>query len=245
MDTNGLALCCRYCYPPNSLHLCGPEKQNDLRWYTATYKTDKGTSEIVSQFTTLYPYLILIAGINGIKNPFHPKVVEAYWIGNELLSAVPHSHFIAHLEDAIKLNRLIPKKYRELIYQKITFGGLPHHSYHVLNIYKRTGQLLLNHTLETMEACLVGWGKIIAIFPSFLIVKTRRLNFVNERLMFGKMVERKIFFAEGKDRIKENIFINDWISYHWGKICQKLNQKQLYNLIYYTHLSLHLANVTP
>ena len=62
MDFAGLALCSRYSYPPNSLSLCGPDRQNDLKWYSGSRQADHGTIEILTHFSTLYPYLRLIAG---------------------------------------------------------------------------------------------------------------------------------------------------------------------------------------
>ena len=96
MDLKGLALCSRYSYPPNSLSLCGPDKKKDLNWYSIYQQTDKGTLEILSQFSTLYPYLTLIAQENKIKDPFNQKVVEAYWIGNNLLHKIPVKSFVTH-----------------------------------------------------------------------------------------------------------------------------------------------------
>lgn len=243
MDRKGLALCCRYCFPPNSYHLCGPEKQSDLGWYTATQIVDRGTSEILSQFSTLYPYLVLIAGANGIKNPFHPKVVEAYWVGNELLTYVSTRHFIMHLENSILLKKLLSRRDRNLTYQKVALGGLPHHSYHVFNIFKRTGNITNIHTLQTMEACIIGWGKVIKITSTFLLIKTIQLNISKGKLIFGNTIFRKIFFPQSKDIMKKNLQIGDWISYHWGTFCQKLNSIQLHNLIYYTNISLRIANL--
>ncbi len=232
MSLSGLALCSRYSYPPNSLSLCGPDKKSDLNWYSENQKTDRGTLEILSQFSTLYPYLTLIASENKIKDPFEKSVVEAYWVGNNLLHRIPITSFVSLLSNKIDVKAKI----------KIVNGALPHHSFHVLNVYKRTGHLDILHTIETMDACLANWGKVIKINKDFIIVNTKPLSIINNKLQFGKLKERKIIPQGEKDILLKNLKIGDWISYHWGYFCHKLTSVQLRNLVYYTNYSIKLAN---
>lgn len=243
MDLKGLALCSRYSYPPNSLSLCGPDKKKDLNWYTVTQKTDKGTLEILSQFFTLYPYLTLIASVNKINDPFDKKVVEAYWIGNKLLHQIPATSFVGHLSDKIRLKEKIKRPDLYRIFDKITEGALPHHSFHVLNIYKRTGHLGILHTLETMDACLINFGKVIKMSSSSIMVETKPLRLKNNHLMFDQNMNRTIMTQGEKDILFKQLKIGDWISYHWGYFCQKLTNEQLQNLVYYTNLSVKYANI--
>src|SRR3989338_6908214 len=239
MSLSGLALCSRYSYPPNSLSLCGPDKKSDLNWYSENQKTDRGTLEILSQFSTLYPYLTLIASENKIKDPFEKSVVEAYWVGNKLLHQIPITSFISHLSDKIRMKAKIQKKDFYKIFDKITEGALPHHSFHVLNIYKRTGHLDIPHTVETMDACLINFGRVIKMSSSSIIVETRPLRLKNNHLIFDQNMNRTIMTQGEKDVLFKQLKIGDWISYHWGYFCQKLSQSQLKNLIYYNNLSVN------
>lgn len=242
MDLKGLALASRYSYPPNSLFLCGPDKKTDLNWYTVTQKADKGTLEILSHFSTLYPYLTLIAQENKIKDPFDQKVVEAYWVGNDLLHKIPIKSFVTHLSDKIHLKGKINRPDLHQIFDKISDGALPHHSFHVLNIYQRTGHLDIPYTLETMDACLINWGKIIKINKDSVVVKSKPLRLKDGKLHFGNSRERTIIPQGEKDVLFRDLKIGDFISYHWGYFCQKLSSLQLGNLIYYTNFSIKLAN---
>lgn len=240
---DGLAICTRYSYPPNSLSLCGPDKKKDLNWYSINQQADKGTLEILSQFSTLYPYLTLIAQENKIKDPFDQKVVEAYWIGNDLLHKIPVRSFVTHLSDKIHLKKKIKRPDLHRIFDKISDGALPHHAFHVLNIYKRTGYLEIPHTIETMDACLINWGKIKKIIPGAIVIETKPLRVINNQLGFGSVRQRTIISQGEKDILFTAVKIGDWISYHWGYFCQKLTADQLKNLIYYTNLSVKLANI--
>lgn len=243
MSLSGLAVASRYSYPPNSLSLCGPDKKADLKFYAENQKTDKGTLEILSQFSTLYPYLQLIAQQNKLADPFDPSIVEAYWLGNHLLHQIPLSPFVAHLSESTMLKKKLKRNHLEKILKKLTYGGLPHHSFHVLNIYKRTGHLDIPHTLATMDACLINWGKIKKILPQALVVETAPLIIYNNQLRFGPKKERTIMSQGKKDVLFSHLEIGDFVSYHWGYFCQKLTSLQLNNLIYYTNLSIKLANL--
>lgn len=242
MNQNGLTLCARFAYPPNSLSLCGPVKQEDLKWYTSSGKVDKGTPEILTKFTTLFPYLNLIAYENNIRDPFEREVVEAYWLGNKLLNNITAEKLINFAGENLGLKKKLNKKRLTSIFQNMEDGGIPHHAYHVLNIYKRTGHTQTDHTVETMDACIINWGKITKINPGSLIVETKPLAIIGHKLTLGKPILRKIIAQGRKDFLFNTLKIGDFISYHWGYFCQKLNKTQLDNLRFYTQISIDSAN---
>ncbi len=242
MNLAGLALCSRFSYPPNSLSLCGPDKKNDLSWYAGTQKTDKGTAEILSQFSTLYPYLELIAHENGLSDPFLPQIVEAYWLGNQLLKNISAQHFAGHLKDKIGLKKMLKPQKLTAVLGKLDYASIPHHAFHVLNIYKRTGYLASEHTVQTMDACIINWGKVKKINKNSTVVDTSPLRSTNNKLSFGMSVERTLITQGEKDVLFSKLKKDDWVSYHWGYFCQKLDKRQLRNLVYFTRLSISLAN---
>lgn len=242
MNNQGLAFCSRFSYPPNSLSLCGPQKQNDLAWYTTTLQVDKGTQEILTQFGTAYPYLVLIAYENDIRDPFDLRVVEAYWLGNNLLSNVKMHPFVKHLSAKLSLKKRLKKPQLDQVFTKIGKGALPHHSFHVLNIYKRTGLVDTPHTLQTMDACIINWGQILSISKNKITVSTKPLTISSDRLCFGLSRKRMLLTQGANDILAKDLRLGDWVSYHWGYFCQKLNPHQLKNLIYYTNLSIQFAN---
>lgn len=242
MDLKGLAVCSRYAYPPNSLSLCGPDKKKDLSWYTNTLQIDSGTVEILSQFSTLYPYLKLIAEYNLIKDPFDIRVVEAYWLGNSLLNNIPVKGFSKHLKDALDLKRKLNSNNLEQILEKIGKGALPHHAFHVLGIYKRTGNIDSYHTVSTINACLINWGKVISINKNSLVVQTSQLDIIRDKLAYSDPRTCSIMPQGENDVLFQKIKTGDNVTYHWGYFCQKINNSQLRNLVYYNSSSLKLAN---
>lgn len=241
LNLSGIFLCSRYSYPPNSLSLCGPDKKTNLAWYSSSGKGDMGNVEILTQFATLYPYLSFIAYENNLKDPFDPKVVEAYWIGNKLLYNIAQNHFTRYLKDTLGLRKMIKSKNLATLMKKVSLGAIPHHSFHVLNVFQRTGHNSSQHTLETMDACLINWGQIIEIEKDSLLVKTRALGNRRNKLYFTRPIVRSVMAQGGKDILFAKLSLGDYISYHWGYFCQKLNPVQLTNLQYYTHISLKLT----
>jgi hypothetical protein len=67
---------------------CGCDDNRTLFEYGIENATDGGLSPLLRRFTGALPYLQLIARAKGIADPFDPRVVEAYWIGNQLLDGV-------------------------------------------------------------------------------------------------------------------------------------------------------------
>lgn len=243
MNHKGLLLCSRYSFPPNSYYLCGPEKQKDLQYYSEGGQVDLGTKEILEQFSTMYPYLRLIATENNIQDPFDPRVVEAYWLGNTLLKNVSVNHLGRHMIEIVGVKKKLKKREMDDLSLKLEVGAMPHHAFHVLNVWKRTGHDDSYHTVGTMEACLIGWGKVKHVFTTSLSIETRRLKMENGRLIYGEKIERKIETQGKNDKQIQKVAAGDWISYHWGKFSQKLTAQQLRNLIFYTNEALKLANI--
>ena len=50
---------------------------------------DQGLVQLVQAFSGAWPYLELISAGCDIRDPLDQRVVEAYWVGNELLDRVP------------------------------------------------------------------------------------------------------------------------------------------------------------
>ena len=84
----GPLLFARYAYPPNSLGYCGADATRTLLEYGDARASDGGLAELARTFEGAWPYLTLIAHANEIADPLDPRVVQAYWVGNELLDRV-------------------------------------------------------------------------------------------------------------------------------------------------------------
>jgi len=91
--TPGPILFARFAYPPNELGYCGPPDSRALLHYGAAGFVDPGLGQLARGFAGAWPYLELIARATGIADPLDRRVVEAYWMGNELLDRVDMTLF--------------------------------------------------------------------------------------------------------------------------------------------------------
>lgn len=259
MNSTGLLTCTNYAFPPNSLHYCGPEKQSQIVAYQQEQVADEGLSQILREFQTLYPYLTLIAHENNIRDPFDPRVVEAYWIGNDLLKNVSTKHFYRHFVEALNLKKKIKHKDFELLVGKFDQGALPHHTFHVLNVFIRTDHHSIEHTIETMDACRIGWGKVVNSEQSIansnkLTITTKPLVLKGGKLTLEKPVKKQINFdnsqflnlksalpnaSQGGSEIE-----NRYVTFHWNSFCDTVTDNQVRQLEHYTNLAINLANNT-
>jgi len=239
---DGLVRCSRYAFGPNRLHYCGPDANREILGYINENNGDFGLKTLLQQFNTMYPYLFQIAKSNGIKNPFDDKVVEAYWLGNRLLDNVSKKEFYNNLVDNHKLKQKINAKSFSAISDLIAQGALPHHSFHVFAIWKRTGNLTIPHTIETMDACRISYGQVILVDGPFLIVKTRPLILREGKLALGLSINKKIARSlDARDDIGE-IKSGDNVSMHWNVPCEVITQTQSERLKKYTIASISFAN---
>ena len=237
MDAHGVSDCLRYAFPPNSLHYCGPEKQADIRGYLETHTQDRGLHGILSQFETLYPYLQLIAGSNSIKDQFDRRVVEAYWIGNRLLSNVPKREFHSYLVDTLEVRKKFSKNGSGMMDGIMTFG-LPHHTFHVLTIYVRTGNMAIAHTLHTMDSCRIGWGKVISSDEK----KGTYTISMSHLVMRGNALVLDIPIPTTVRSVDGIYHEGDPVSVHWWYICGTLTKRQITNLEHFTKEAIAAAN---
>jgi hypothetical protein len=243
---NGIIRCTRYAFMPNRLHLCGPENQADiLEFYANTnqQKNIKPIEPLLKEFQTMFPYLRLITNSNRQKNPFSEKVIEAYWLGNDYLDNVKASELYRHAIDTIKLNKKTSRKEFSVFQEKFNQFALPHHNFHVFSVWRRTGNIGQKHTLATMDACRINWGKIIKAKPQSLVVKTKPLiTDANGKIKeSAEFIEREILNCFEGNILSDSLRVGDYVSLHWGCVCEKLTIKQVANLQKYTDLSLQFA----
>jgi hydrogenase maturation factor len=224
---NGIWRSANYAFAPNYLKYCGPDKNRELAGYLTQSVVDAGLKSMLEKFEAMHPYLKLIAQENGLGDEFDERVVEAYWLGNNLLDQVSPAGFYRHVKPRLPLKDL---KWFEA---KLPAGAKPNHQFHVLNFIIRTGHRQVKHTVETMDNCRISWGKVL---PGGK-VKTNRLIYQNGKLSLTPGVK------EVKNLVKD-FKAGDLVTLHWGWICEKINRQQAENLQKYTNLALRLANQT-
>lgn len=240
--TPGPLLFARYAYAPNSLGYCGPRDSRSLLEYGAAGAADRGLREQAQQFAGAWPYLELIAGATGIGDPLDGRVVEAYWLGTDLLEQVDFRTFGASLLE--RFRRRAGKGWGFLA-EAIPVGAQPNHSFHVFGVYPWVGLLGAERRdtpLHVLEKCRIRWGQVVAVDGDQVIVMSRPLEFDGRRLSLGanrlETVERAV---DGTGFVDE-LAAGEWVSMHWHWVCDRLSRRQLANLRRHTARQLDISN---
>lgn len=246
---DGTLLAAKYAFMPNKLRYCGGDKNGEIFNYVVSSFSDGGLTQLLREFSTMYPYLKLIAQANKISDPFDYRVVEAYWVGNDLLHNVDMKNFYRYMVDEQKLKKSFKPKLLEKVFGKINYGAKPHHSWHVFNIPKRTGHYPVEHTLETLDKCRISWGKIKSIQPgksqlaTVAIVEYDPLIIKGNKLVIGDARDKEVWLDLDKKSFVGSAKPGDLVSLHWDWVCDYLTASQLANLKKWTQHNLNLTNL--
>ncbi|HEV2107456.1 MAG TPA: DUF6390 family protein [Thermomicrobiales bacterium] len=230
----------RYAFMPNRLRYCGTDDNRTLFEYGIEQVVDGGLTPLLRGFTGALPYLQLIARSNGITDSFDERVVEAYWIGNELLTGVE----VRQLHDALaeRFGKQLQGRTRDWVLGKAPAGARPHHNFHVFDVHSRVGEL--GHTIETMDQCRISWGRVMRVDGAELEVERQPLVLMDGKLALGPArLERVARQVDGRG-FADAASAEDWVSLHWGWVCEVITPRQQTNLSRYTRDHVLLANQT-
>lgn len=242
-QNDGALLAARYAYMPNKLRYCGGDSNAELFSYLTENQSDAGLQGLLQEFQTMYPYLRLIAEANKIADPFNYKVVEAYWLGNELLENVSMQNFYCYLVDEQKIKKKLKPAIIEKVIGKIPAGAKPHHSFHVLNIPNRTGYYPVEHSLKTMDECRISPAKIVEITTGKMTVEYQPLTISGNKLELGQPIKKEVYSEINNKAFVKELKEGDWVSLHWSWVCDFLTNEQVENLNKWTKYNLALANL--
>lgn len=229
----------RYAFMPNRLTYCGGDDNRALFDYCQAGVTDPGLLHLLQQFTGAMPYLRLIARCNLIADPFDRRVVEAYWLGNELLQGVEARTLYDSLRE--RFAQQMQTKALDLVLGKAPAGARPHHSFHVLEVCPRNGW---PQALGFMDKCRISWGQVVSVNGATIMASVRPLTLQGNNLALGAAETRDVKRQFDGQGFVDDVGAGDWVSIHWGWACQVLSGQQVANLQKWTDYHLRLANQT-
>jgi hypothetical protein len=239
----GPLLFVRYAYPPNSLGYCGPADHGAFREYAAAGVADRGLTQLAQAFAGAWPYLELIAGASHIDDPLDHRVVEAYWVGNRLLDAIPLSTIADSLED--RFRRRVGGHFAHLA-EGVLAGGVPHHSFHVFGVYPWVGLLgddrKADRALTVLDRCRIRWGRVSAVHGDQVVVHSRPLRYDGRSLYLDEPAAEVAQASLQGVGLVAGLAEGDWVSLHWNWACDRLTGRQLRALRGYTRRHLDLVN---
>jgi hypothetical protein len=221
--TAGPLLFARYAYPPNALGLCGADEPRTLLEYGDAGESDGGLAELARTFEGAWPYLTLIAEANKIQDPLDPRVVEAYWAGNELLDRVGPHALARHVED--RFRGRIGRSW-ERVLDAVAAGAVPHHSFHVFAVYPWIGLLrsgAVDEPLRVLDQCRTTPALVEDVDGELARVRLRPLGWNGEALELGAWTTRSVRWQDGGLAFVGGLHPGEWVALHWDFACDRLS----------------------
>ncbi len=234
-----------YAYPPNALGYCGPDASHQLLEQVAAGVDDPDLRRLARGFEGAWPYLELIAAANRLGDPLDPRVVEAYWVGNELLGRVGPRLMGDSLESRFRARA--GRSWSRMA-DAVPAGALPHHSFHVFGVYPWLGLLRegrVDEPLHVLDRCRVRWGQVVEVRGPQAVVRSRPLRWDGRRLFLAEARDEVAVLRHDGLGLAGAVRAGDWCSLHWDWVCERLSGKQLTALVEHTRRQLRVANGTP
>jgi hypothetical protein len=233
----------RYAYPPNSLGYCGPDDLAAFREYAAAGVVDRGLVQLAQAFSGAWPYLELIAAGCGIKDPLDCRVVEAYWVGNDLLNRVPVTKVGDSMADRFRARA--GHKFQYLA-EGVLAGGVPHHSFHVFGVYPWVTLLgddrKAKHALMVLDRCRIRWARVSTVHGDQAVVDYRPLVWDGRLLTLGEPTKEMGRLTLDGTSLAHDVKPGDWVALHWDWVCDRLTPRQLRSLRDFTQRHLDMVN---
>jgi hypothetical protein len=243
---SGALLFARYAYPPNVLGYCGPEQSDQILEQASAGVDDPGLRGLLRGFEGAWPYLELIAGSAGIPDPLDARVVEAYWLGNDLLDRVGMPALGHSLEDRFR-GRVGAPAWSALV-ESIPAGAVPHHSLHVFAVYPWTGLLRAGRgpePLQVLERCRIRWGRVLKLVGGTALVRSQPLAWDGRRLSLGPARVEEVRVRDDRGSLVAGLAPGDWCALHWDWACDRLDPPRLAALRRWSAHTLDLVNALP
>jgi len=246
MDLKALQLESRFSLPPNSLGYCG---QNTAAARFKKCIIDKKCNEVeeeISKFIVLYPYLKTISKITKLP-VFSYEVIEAYWIGNDLLKQAKSEDYDLLLKNFKKQG--VPYFFIKELKRKQPKVFIPSHLFQVLHVGvgKASGAVPFN--LESINNCMVRWGKVEEINNSKVTINLHSLK-ISHDVILNEVKNPTRSFAKAQDdnreltvskekipfdpKIVEGLKIGDTVAAHWNMVIKILTKEEERKLSFWT-----------
>jgi hypothetical protein len=218
MSAQGALLFARYAYPPNELGYCGPVGASALLQPDSAAEIERRAR----QFEGAWCYLEFIAESTGIADPLDPRVVEAYWLGNDLLHQVDPGALVDRLLD--RFRGQTGGTWREA-----SDRAIAHHSFQVFEVYPWARLLLANGNptaLSVLDQCRIRTGRVVNVEGEAATVHSRPLVWDGSELTSGPIRQEVVrWSADGRSLI-DRLCPGDRVALHWDWVCDLLTEEQ-------------------
>ncbi|OJF11099.1 DUF6390 family protein [Couchioplanes caeruleus] len=218
MSLPGALSFARYAYPPNQLGYCGPDGA------AALLRAD-GEQEIARRarlFEGAWSYLEFIARAAGHADPLDEAVVQAYWVGNDLLDRVVPAELVDFLRTRFAGQA-------GGTWNDAGSRAIAHHSFHVFEVYpwaamlRRTGNPA---AVSVLEKCRIRTGVVCDVHGETARVSSRPLILDGGVLTPGPVRHESVTWSAGGHTLLSGLTPGDRVTLHWDWICDVVTEEQ-------------------
>lgn len=227
MDKKALILESRFSLPPNFLGYCGQKTAHENFKKCITAGDCTGVPREVTKFIVLYPYLKTLSSVTGLSKLSYP-VVESYWFGNDKLSLAKNEHYDLLLDNFLRQG--VPDFFVEELRAKKPTVFIPSHLFHVLHIGVGRASGAVPFNMDSINNCMIRWGKIIEITNNSALVDLHSLKTNKTCYVLFKHKEVIPIDHELTPGLKQN----QTVAVHWKLIVKKLTSEETEKLDYWT-----------
>ncbi len=210
----------RYAFPPNELGYCGPDDASGLLELTSGRGDEGHLRHLAQGFAGAWLYLELIAHANGRNDPLDVEVVDAYWIGNNLLRGVPMAWMGRSVEDRF---RKVTEPAWDMLDSTTPHGAVPHHSFHVFAVYPWLDLLRQGaptEPLRILDRCRIRTGEIREVIGDLAIVSSRPLTWDGRILSVTPAVAEEVKVGVEGLGLAGPVAPGDRVTMHWDWVCE-------------------------
>ena len=218
MSVPGALLFARYAYPPNELGYCGPDGA------AALLRADE-PAEIARRaraFEGAWSYLEFIARAAGVPDPLDVAVVEAYWVGNELLDDVDPRALVAWLSDRFRSQS-------GGTWRAAGDRAAPHHSFQVFEVYPWAAMLRRAANpvaVSVLDRCRIRTGVVLDVTGATATVRSRPLTWDGAALRPGPAVDEVVSWSAYGRSLLDGLSPGDRVTLHWDWVCDVVTERQ-------------------
>ncbi|MFZ5424945.1 MAG: DUF6390 family protein [Patescibacteria group bacterium] len=227
--TEGLQLVARFALPPNSMGYCGRDSAPEKFKKCFIHGECVDIEEEVTKFIVLNPYLQTISKVTGL--PFcSKKVVECYWLGNDLIHEFKIEHYNLLLDEFLKQG--VPTWFVEELREKQPKKFIPTHLFQVMHVGvgKASGTVPFN--LESINSCMIRWGQVLSISSNTFTALTKYITQKSDGNYFISQVEETFEYVSD---FLPNLSVGDIVAVHWKQPVKILTNAEVENLVKWTN----------
>jgi len=209
----------RYAYPPNALGYCGPDGADAMLEEGAEVEIGRRAR----LFEGAWVYLEFLADALGLSDPLATEVVEAYWVGADVLDTLDPAALVARLEVGFATQG-------GGTWRTASDRARAHHSFQVFEVYPWAGLLRAGRApgpaVNVLDRCRIRSGVVTDVDGEHVSVTSSVLEWQDLQLRPGEPVSERARWSTDGLTLIEPPRVDDLVSLHWDWVCEVISPEQ-------------------